>query len=167
MAFGMNIERRVVSLQKQRTAKKPVKKAVKQQKQHKTKPAKAFGWKSILGVSLVFAALIAVLAAPSPYTPPQGGIFLVGSEPEVAVYGPELPENLVEGYSQPVGASSIVASSETEDNTLYVYAADGASCYHLGTCKFAFASAQRLTILEAHFLGYTPCGLCEPPPYTG
>lgn len=146
----------------QKAHQKSVKKAVKQNK----KQRRGFGWKAILGLGFICAALVAVLVAPSPYEPAMGGITLIGAKPEVSVYGPELPANIVAGYSQPVNTSSVVLSSDAEDNTLYVYAAEGAKCYHLGTCKFAFASAQRLTIMEAHFLGYTAdCGICEPPTY--
>lgn len=151
-------------MQTAKTAKKTVKKAPKQKKTHQ-KQSRAFGWKSILGLGFVCAALVAVLIAPSPYEPAMGGITLIGHEPEVAVYGPVVPENIVEGYSQPVNTSSVVLSTEEEDTTLYVYAAEGAERYHLGTCKFAFASAQRLTIMEAHFLGYEACGRCDPPTY--
>ena len=151
-------------MQTRKAPKKSVKKTPKQHKK-KVRPTGGIGWKSILGAGFVCIALAAVLLAPSPYTPSNGGIVLVGEEPEVSVYGPELPENIVAGYSQPVNTSSVILEEEVEDNTLYVYAAEGAERYHLGTCKFAFASAQRLTILEAHFLGYEACGRCDPPTY--
>lgn len=151
-------------MQTQKKSKKSVNKAPKQDKKQK-KQSRGIGWKAIVGFGFICAALIAVLVAPSPYEPAVGGITLVGAEPEVSVYGPELPLNIVEGYSQPVNVSNVILSSEEEDNTLYVYAAEGAERYHLGTCKFAFASAQRLTIMEAHFLGYEACGRCDPPTY--
>jgi len=151
-------------LQKRKAAKKSVNKAPKHSSAQK-KQRRGLGWKAILGLSALCAALVAVLVAPSPYVPANGGITLVGHEPEVSIYGPEVPENIVEGYSQPVNTSSVVRTEETEDDTLMVYAAEGAERYHLGTCKFAFASAQRLTIMEAHFLGYEACGRCDPPTY--
>ena len=151
-------------MQNRKEKKNTAKKAPKQTKKQ-VRTRKGFGWKAILGMGFVCAALVAVLLAPSPYTPVQGGIVLVGSEPEVAVYGPELPENIVAGYSQPVNTHNVILADDAEDTTLYVYAAEGAERYHLGTCKFAFASAQRLTIMEAHFLGYEACGRCDPPTY--
>ena len=41
-------------------------------------------------------------------------------------------------------------------------AGSDSECYHLYDCKFAYASSRRLTVYEAHYLGYTPCGLCNP-----
>lgn len=129
------------------------------------RPPKKFGWKAIVALSFIACALAAVLIAPSPYEPTVGGITLIGHKPEVAVYGPEAPDNIIEGYSQPINTSNVIVGADEEDNTLYVYASEGARCYHLGTCKFAFASAQRMTIMEAHFLGYEACGRCDPPTY--
>ena len=151
-------------MQTQKVRKKSVKQAPKQNKTQK-KQSRAFGWKAIVGFSFICVALIAVLVAPSPYEPAMGGITLVGNEPKVSVYGPELPENIVAGYSQPVHSSSVILSEDSADDTLYVYAAEGADCYHLWDCKFAFASSQKLTIMEAHFLGYEACGRCTPPTY--
>ena len=151
-------------MQTRKAPQKNVKKAPKKQKKQ-PRQFHGVGVKSIVGLCFVCAVLIGVLVAPSPYEPAQGGIKLIGNKREVAVYGPELPENIIEGYSQPVNVSNIVKTVEEEDTNLYVYAADGAERYHLGTCKFAYASAHRLTIMEAHFLGYEPCGRCDPPSY--
>ena len=52
-------------------------------------------------------------------------------------------------------------------STLYVYASEGQERYHLYKCEFAYASAKRLTLYEAYYLGYKPCGICNPPSYTG
>ena len=152
-------------MQTQKAAKKSVKKTPKQNKKQQKKQNRGIGWKTIVGFGFICAALVAVLVAPSPYEPAMGGITLVGAKPDVAAYRPQLPTNIIAGYSQPANTSSVVLSTEEEDTTLYVYAAEGAERYHLSTCKFAFASAQRLTIMEAHFLGYEACGRCEPPTY--
>ena len=96
----------------------------------------------------------------------QGGIRLVGAKPEAEVYGPELPASIVPGYTKKATGSVLVEVKEDEDIE-YVYAADGAECYHDYKCKFAYASSQRLTVYEAYFLGFEPCGRCNPPKYTG
>lgn len=150
-------------MQTQKVKKKSVRKAPKQ---NVKKQSRGIGWKAIVGFSFICAALIAVLVAPSPYEPAVGGITLVGNEPKVSVYGPELPTNIIQGYSQPVNTHNVIIAEDAVDDTLYVYAAEGADCYHLWDCKFAFASSQKLTIMEAHFLGYEACGRCEPPTYT-
>lgn len=115
------------------------------------------------------AVLAAVLIVPSPYKAPEGGIRLIGEDPEVEIYGPELPETIVGSYTAPV-IQSVVLPAEDEnagDGTLYVYATKQQENYHLGTCRFAYASGQELTLYEAHFLGYTPGKCCDAPAYTG
>lgn len=120
----------------------------------------------LLLVFLAVCFVAAVIIVPSPEKQHKGSIELHGIEPEVEVYGPELPEDIVEGFSNTPVESVIVNTEDEEDDTLYVYAAKDAECYHLGTCKFAFASAQKLTVYEASMLGYRPCGRCNPPAYT-
>ena len=151
-------------MQTRKSPQKNVKKAPKQNKKQQKKRLNPLV-KTIIGVCCICAALVGVFLAPAPYTQMEGGITLIGNEPDVSVYGPELPLNYIEGYSVPAATKTVVIEEEVEDNTLYVYAADGAERYHLGTCKFAFASAHRLTIMEAHFLGYEACGRCDPPTY--
>lgn len=109
----------------------------------------------------VLAALFMLPAAPTH----QGGITLVGARPEAEIYGPELPAKIVSGYVKPA-TGSVLVEVEGETDIHYVYAADGAECYHEYKCKFAFASSQRLTVYEAYFLGFKPCGLCNPPSYS-
>lgn len=116
----------------------------------------------------VTAVMVAVLCAVflMPAAPEaKGGIRLVGAKPEAEVYGPELPVSIVPGYSKQ--ATSSVLAEVVESDVHYVYAADGAECYHEYECKFAYASSQRLTVYEAYFLGFEPCGRCDPPRYTG
>ena len=112
----------------------------------------------------VAVLLVAVLLLPSAGGPPDGGIKLVGTDPAVDVYGPELPTAMVTGYTA-VSTGSVLAPVD-EDNVEYVYAASGAECYHTYECKFAYASSLKLTVYEVHFLGYKPCGRCNPPVYT-
>ena len=90
-----------------------------------------------------------------------GGVQLVTNRPEVEVYGPDLPSFIVPGYTSEQTSSIIVPA--VENDVHYVYAADGAKCYHEYKCKFAYASSQRLTPYEAYYLGFTPCNRCEPP----
>lgn len=111
----------------------------------------------------VGALALAVALLPSADHRVNGGIELVGMDPEVEVYGPELPTAMVTGYTASSGAS--VMAPVEEDDTVYVYAATDGECYHEYECKFAYASSQKLTLYEAHYLGYRPCGLCNPPEY--
>lgn len=113
--------------------------------------------------SIVLVALAAVMLYPSPYQKPETGIRLIGEKPTAKIYGPEIPEDAVIGYSQMVTTSVIAPEIPEEDVGLIVYAAKDQDCYHLSTCKFAYASAQHLSVYEAQLLGYTPCGLCNPP----
>ena len=110
----------------------------------------------------VLCALLLIPAA----SQPEGGITLVGAKPEAEVYGPELPKSLVKGYTKQ-STASVLAQADQGEDIHYVYAADGAECYHEYECKFAYASSQRLTVYEAYFLGFEPCGRCKPPKYTG
>ena len=120
------------------------------------------------GVTALAVALVAALLAfplPTANRNLTGGIQLVNSTDEVEVYGPDLPTYIVPGYTQEQGESIIVDT--VQNSTHYVYAADGAKCYHEYECKFAFASSQRLTVYEAYFLGFKPCPRCNPPKYNG
>ena len=111
----------------------------------------------------MLVALVAVFIVPTPKTTMPGGIDLVTNKPEVEVYGPDLPNFIVPGYTNDQTDSVIVPG--VENDVHYVYAADGAECYHEYKCKFAFASSQRLTTYEAYYLGFKPCGRCKPPIY--
>lgn len=118
--------------------------------------------------ALALALVAAVLLVPSPYPTGKGGVELLGDDPEVEIYGPALPETIVGGYTAPV-IESVVLPLEDEnaaDDTVYVYAAEDQTNYHLASCKFAYASAQKLTLYEAYFLGYTPGKCCGAPEYT-
>ena len=111
----------------------------------------------------MLVALVAVFVLPTPTTTVAGGVELVTNKPEVEVYGPDLPNFIVPGYTNDQTDSIIVPG--VENDVHYVYAADGAECYHEYKCKFAFASSQRLTVYEAYYLGFKPCGRCKPPIY--
>lgn len=110
----------------------------------------------------VMAVMVALL--PSADGRVAGGVELVGANPEAEIYGPELPTAMVTGYT--VASSESVLAPATENDVQYVYAASNGKCYHEYECKFAYASSQRLTVYEAYFLGYKPCGRCNPPVYT-
>lgn len=110
-------------------------------------------------------ALAFILIWPIGAAPVKGGVNLVGTEKVVEVYGPELPEKMVAGYARPADGTVLAANPETENNTLYVYATDKQTRYHLGNCKFAFASGRKMTLYEANFRGLTPCQLCKAPAY--
>lgn len=123
--------------------------------------------KSQLFFGLVALAFLAVLACPAPKSRQYGGIELIGEDPEVEVYGPQLPETIVGGYTKP-SIESVVLPEETDTpvNDTIVYATEDQKNYHLSTCKFAYASAKRLTVYEAYYLGYTPGKCCGAPSYT-
>ena len=121
---------------------------------------------AVTGV-FVTAAAVFVCTAILRVQPPRGGIELCGDETEVEIYGPELPETYVEGYTAVAADSGVLAASseEEEDSTIYAYAAEDAKCYHTWKCRFAYASSKRITPYEAYFLGYKPCNICNPPVY--
>ena len=131
------------------------------------KPAKK-GLGAMTKAALVLGAgavlLAAVLLAPSPKIGAKSGVQLFGDDPEVEVFGPELPKSTVGSY--PVAVVESVVLPEATESTVtktYVYASDDQECYHRSTCKFAFASGHKFTVQEAQMLGYRPCGRCDPP----
>ena len=118
--------------------------------------------------SLACLLVAAVMLAPAPGARIEGGLFLYGDEQEAEPYGPELPETIIGGYTAPVIQSVVLpAEDEDEGGITYVYATASQENYHTGTCRFAYASGQKLTVYEAHFLGYTPGRCCDPPAYAG
>jgi len=108
-----------------------------------------------------FALMVALL--PSADSRVNGGVELVGRKPEAEIYGPDLPTATVTGYVAPVSRSVFIQEDDEEGS--YVYATSEGTCYHLSTCEFAFASAQKMTPYEAYFLGYLICPKCNPPAY--
>ena len=118
----------------------------------------------MLFAGIAAAVLIGVLLAPSPKDGKNSGIELYGENPEIEVYGPELPQSTVGSYPVPIVESVILPESTgSEEAVTYVYAADDQERYHLSTCKYAYASSHRFTVYEAQLLGYEPCGKCNPP----
>ena len=109
-------------------------------------------WRTFTKAALTAAAAAvltaAVLLIPSADSRVNGGIELVGRERDVEVYGPALPTAMVTGYT--ATSTDSVFSAAQEDETEYVYAAKEAQCYHRSTCKFAYASSQKLTPYEAY-----------------
>lgn len=123
--------------------------------------------RTLLSFGVLMVALTAVLIAPSPYQDIRGGIVLCGDEKQAEIYGPKLPETIVGGYTQPTIQSVVLPAETEEDDTLYVYASANQKNYHMGTCRFAYASGSQLTLYEAYYLGYTPGKCCDAPAYTG
>ena len=120
--------------------------------------------KSVLFFGIAAMLLLVVVLAPSPKDGKNSGIELYGESPEIEVYGPELPQGTVGSYPVPIVESVILPESTGSGEVItYVYAADNQECYHLTTCKYAFASSHRFTVYEAQLLGYKPCGKCNPP----
>ena len=123
--------------------------------------------RTLLSFGVIMVALAAVIIAPSPYQDIQGGIVLCGDEKQAEIYGPKLPETIIGGYTQPTIQSVVLPAESAEDETLYVYASASQKNYHMGTCRFAYASGSQLTLYEAYYLGYTPGKCCDAPAYTG
>lgn len=107
--------------------------------------------------------VLMVVLLPSADGRVNGGIELVGRRPEAQIYGPDLPTATVTGYIAPLSQSVFV--QEDDGETIYVYATTEGTCYHLSGCQYAFASAQKMTPYQAHFMGYIPCTLCNAPAY--
>lgn len=114
----------------------------------------------MLGIAALL--LLAVVFAPTPSREKNSGITLYGDEPEAVLFGPVLPESMPEIMPAPV-PDEVLLPDQEEEEELYVYASDDQECYHLSTCKFAYASGHRFTVSEALLLGYKPCGRCNPP----
>lgn len=119
------------------------------------------------------SAIVALIVWPSPTRPEGTKITLVGAEPAAEIFGPEMPASYdAEQFMVTVDDDTLIAQTEDED-TIYVYASasGGSTYYHTANCKFAYASARRMTLYEAYVMGYTtPCGACNPPifdPVTG
>ena len=120
--------------------------------------------KATLVLCIGAVLLAGVLLAPSPNTARKSGVELYGDDPYLEVFGPELPQSTEGSYPVLLPDSGVLPESTASPVTkTYVYASDDQTCYHLGTCKFAFASGHRFTIQEAQMLGYKPCGRCQPP----
>lgn len=112
---------------------------------------------------LAVISMVMIVALIPSVSGPAGGIEYVKIKPEVEIYGPDLPTATVTGYIAPVEQSVFVQVDE-EDIT-YVYAITEGTYYHLGDCKYAYASAQKMTPYQAHFMGYQPCPQCGAPEY--
>lgn len=136
-------------------AREQGRKSAKKKRSPMLKPALFFG--------LAIVVLVGVLLLPSPDRSVTSGIELYGEDPEVEVYGPELPQSTVGSYPVPVVDSVVLPEASAAPEKLYVYAGDDQECYHLATCKFAFGSGHKFTVAEARLLGYKPCGRCNPP----
>ncbi len=117
--------------------------------------------------SIALIVLAAVLLAPAPKNVHRGGVELYGEDPEVEVYGPVLPEGFVATTGTSPAQSVIVHSEDAVDERVYVYASKGGKGYHQKTCEYYYDGSQKLTVYEAHYLGYAPCSACNPPVYTG
>lgn len=111
----------------------------------------------------VACMVLMVTLLPSPDARVNGGVELVGRKKVAEIYGPDLPTAMVTGYVAPVGESVFV--QEDGEETTYVYAVPGDKYYHLSDCRKAYATAQKMTLYETYFLGYSACNICHPPLY--
>lgn len=119
--------------------------------------------KYALTAAVAAALVIGVSLLPSAENRVSGGVELIGSKRDVEVYGPALPTAMVEGYT--VESSVSVFVDDAEDTREFVYALKDSDYYHDYDCKYAYASAEKMTTYEAYYLGFKPCGLCNPPTY--
>lgn len=122
-------------------------------------------------ITAAFAcAVCAILIFPAPKQPGGTRVTLVGRVPEAEVFGPEQPAGYDVASYLPADEDTDLLAEAVEDNTIYVYASatEGSTYYHTSICEFAYASSRRMTLYEAHMLGYnTPCAKCSPPLYEG
>lgn len=120
--------------------------------------------------SAVVAAAVAMTGWSLSFTPVRGGVELANREREVEIYGPKVPAESM-GYSRTITDSGIISNKvEEEDDTIYVYALEKQTNYHDYQCKYAYASAKRMTVYEAYYQDFKPCRICNPPifnPRTG
>lgn len=116
----------------------------------------------LTGLALVCMGLM-VAMLPSPDARVNGGVEIIGRRKEATIYGPDLPDSMISGYVAPVEESVFV--QEDEEETVYVYATPGEKNYHLSSCRKVYATAQKMTLYETHYLGYSPCNICNPPVY--
>lgn len=123
-----------------------------------------YKYAAFAGMALLVAALI--IWTPWPSAEVDSGITMVAREPEMEIYGPELPEDVVEGYEPRVGESALSEDQATPKPSEYVYENIGSDFYHTYTCRYTYDSARKLTPYEAYYLGYKPCSACNPPIYT-
>lgn len=132
---------------------------------------KSCRWNMALKTAVTAAfvcAVAAILIAPAPRQHSGTSVKLVGAEPNAQIFGPEMPAGYdMSDYVIAEGGDDLIAP-EAVDDTVYVYvsASKGSTYYHDSQCKYAYASSPRVTLYEAHILGYTtPCGICNPPIY--
>lgn len=126
-----------------------------------------------LGAATVIAlAAVCVFALPMPksaeVTPAVSEVVAARTEVPSEVAVTETNDSLYEGLKTTAAngqQSAVIYDKEETSGNVTVYAAEDAECYHLGDCKFAFASSKRLTPYEAYYLHYRPCGRCNPPVY--
>lgn len=121
------------------------------------------------GITLLLGAVaLSIVFFPSPERAEATKVVLVGTKPEAEVFGPALPEGYNPADYYIMTSDEFVLANDGEDDTVYVYASasEGSTYYHTPTCKYAYASAKRMTLYEAYMLGYrTPCQFCNPPVY--
>ena len=113
------------------------------------------------------ALVAAVMLVPSPHVQIEGGIHLYGADSETEPYGPAIPSTSVGGYTAPMIQSVVLPAEEEEAGITYVYATAKQENYHTGTCQFAYASGQQMTLYEAYYMKYTPGRCCDAPAYDG
>ena len=114
--------------------------------------------KALVTTGFVALTVAVVLPLTMPPTRGNGGVRMVGVEKDVAVYGPELPAAMGDGYAGygvVSGASAPVFSDAPETEVTYVYANDNGQYYHRLDCKYV-----------AYYSHYLPCVECDAPVYT-
>ncbi|NLG24953.1 MAG: hypothetical protein GX558_06330, partial [Clostridiales bacterium] len=104
-----------------------------------------------------------VLPQTLPPERPQGGVVLVGSAPQVDVFGPEAPQEkpAIEIYSPRY--TQIVAAPTPTPTPIYVYCNTGGKYYHAADCRYVKDTSDRVSLSRALDAGYKQCPECAAP----
>lgn len=116
-------------------------------------------------VSAVVALVLVAILVPMTNPPERevGGVRLVGSVPEVEVFGPEAPADreVVEIYA-PRRTALIVEPTATPV-PIIVYCNNGGKHYHSEECSYVKETTPTVTLTRAVEAGYTQCPYCNAP----
>ena len=121
--------------------------------------------KCAVSAVLVLLVLAIILPQTAPKQKASGGIQLVGREPSVEIFGPELPASVEESlanYDSILYNSATSVPVVTPEPETYVYVAERGKYYHTAKCKYYQTASRKLTLYEAFFTNYQPCPQCNP-----
>lgn len=116
-------------------------------------------------VTAALALLVTAIVLPqtTPTRKVTGGVQLVGREPSVEIYGPELPEDLDgRNYESILYSAATSVPVATPVPETYVYVAGNGKYYHTAQCRYYQYASRKLSLYEAYFTDYKPCPECNP-----